>query len=636
MDDLENAVSLQEFVATLPVSSLPRIIKIASGVYLQSSVYDISGSECCLSTGDLVKVIGKELQSVSCVDLCTGAYQLLPKNFPGQFEILVDNCVYDTLEKLQRALSCGAHIHLFWFASHCDIKLGDCVIKKNHPIQYVPSDVCKNPSYATCFLKDGSEEVCVKIPFSTQGEFYEYKSKETYTLGKVLESPDLLKRNLKCSRIGNGPFNLFPVYEIKTIMQMRKDIVNIPSSLEVDVIDITSEGIDINFIRPLSLIDASECKDQFPVVAEILDTSESNHLLKNDLFSSLRKGQKLVIYQKTFSRKVLASATKGKVSRFFYIHDVYQGKFRQRPREFPTVYDLWTTLTEGGLLNVVVTQDCESVEDGLPSLSIGDHLKVLYQTKRRVSADSEENILVCRKDSDDDEEEPEEIMLPLYMQGRFVEEAVDNKKYALSNIIQKLKLPCEVKVVTKDASLTTDPLTSFASLKLEELIEEPVLVVSYLDKPSDCFEIPIKWLEISLVFLEEPVPATKELTSSLRVEELSESFYYGLRRELPTYDLPPPRPPKREGGHTQSVHTEKKKPAHIGLKPKSPVPPDLPSRKYSEGRVTKSLQNCTLQSKNTYSPTPRKSSSENDSDNDHDYESIDPEKKKLQTRHQVI
>ncbi|KAM4702475.1 protein THEMIS2 isoform 2-T5 [Discoglossus pictus] len=558
MDDLENAVSLQEFVATLPVSSLPRIIKIASGVYLQSSVYDISGSECCLSTGDLVKVIGKELQSVSCVDLCTGAYQLLPKNFPGQFEILVDNCVYDTLEKLQRALSCGAHIHLFWFASHCDIKLGDCVIKKNHPIQYVPSDV------------------------------------------------------------------------------LRKDIVNIPSSLEVDVIDITSEGIDINFIRPLSLIDASECKDQFPVVAEILDTSESNHLLKNDLFSSLRKGQKLVIYQKTFSRKVLASATKGKVSRFFYIHDVYQGKFRQRPREFPTVYDLWTTLTEGGLLNVVVTQDCESVEDGLPSLSIGDHLKVLYQTKRRVSADSEENILVCRKDSDDDEEEPEEIMLPLYMQGRFVEEAVDNKKYALSNIIQKLKLPCEVKVVTKDASLTTDPLTSFASLKLEELIEEPVLVVSYLDKPSDCFEIPIKWLEISLVFLEEPVPATKELTSSLRVEELSESFYYGLRRELPTYDLPPPRPPKREGGHTQSVHTEKKKPAHIGLKPKSPVPPDLPSRKYSEGRVTKSLQNCTLQSKNTYSPTPRKSSSENDSDNDHDYESIDPEKKKLQTRHQVI
>uniref|UniRef100_A0A8C9VPM1 CABIT domain-containing protein n=1 Tax=Scleropages formosus TaxID=113540 RepID=A0A8C9VPM1_SCLFO len=51
--------------------SLPRVLQVCSGVYFQGSIYEVSGSEVCLSTGDLVKIIGTELLSACCEDIGT-------------------------------------------------------------------------------------------------------------------------------------------------------------------------------------------------------------------------------------------------------------------------------------------------------------------------------------------------------------------------------------------------------------------------------------------------------------------------------------------------------------------------------------------------------------------------------------
>ncbi len=48
------------------------------------SIYELSGSEVCLSTGDLVKIIGLELLSVSCEEIETGASFELPTGYPGE------------------------------------------------------------------------------------------------------------------------------------------------------------------------------------------------------------------------------------------------------------------------------------------------------------------------------------------------------------------------------------------------------------------------------------------------------------------------------------------------------------------------------------------------------------------------
>lgn len=89
------ALPLQQFIASLDSTCLPKILQVCSGVYFQGkkivfpklcetflclytaivllsvsgSIYEISGSEVCFSTGDLIKVIGIELLSVSCEDI---------------------------------------------------------------------------------------------------------------------------------------------------------------------------------------------------------------------------------------------------------------------------------------------------------------------------------------------------------------------------------------------------------------------------------------------------------------------------------------------------------------------------------------------------------------------------------------
>lgn len=52
---------------------------------LTGSVYEISGSEVCLSTGDLVKITGFELLSVCCNEIKNNTTFELPIDYSGRF-----------------------------------------------------------------------------------------------------------------------------------------------------------------------------------------------------------------------------------------------------------------------------------------------------------------------------------------------------------------------------------------------------------------------------------------------------------------------------------------------------------------------------------------------------------------------
>uniref|UniRef100_A0A5F8HEI8 Thymocyte selection associated family member 2 n=1 Tax=Monodelphis domestica TaxID=13616 RepID=A0A5F8HEI8_MONDO len=79
-------VALQDYICSLDPASLPRIVKICSGVYFQSSIYEISGNECCFSTGDLIKIIRINLKKVICENTKTGHITEIPPDFPGEPE----------------------------------------------------------------------------------------------------------------------------------------------------------------------------------------------------------------------------------------------------------------------------------------------------------------------------------------------------------------------------------------------------------------------------------------------------------------------------------------------------------------------------------------------------------------------
>nr|XP_013798408.1 PREDICTED: protein THEMIS2-like [Apteryx mantelli mantelli] len=447
--------------------------------------------------------------------------------------------------------------------------------------------------------------------------------------------------------------------------RVRKDVVKIPSTLEVDVEDITEEVQHIHFIKPLLLSEVLQMEEALPVRAEILEGPSSLAVFKNDWIARLQKGQQIQIHGKGCAWKVLASARKG--TRHFLLSSAYQGRFRRRPREFTTAYELAASLQAGQRLRVVVTQDCEGHEEDMPSLSVGDRLEV----RCLLQASTSTTVLLCNRSSIEEEEgeESEELMLPLDLRGSFVEEMCDSKKYSLAEILEQLPLPCDVKVVAKDPSLTRDMLSSFSALRLEVRVTEPFLVSSFCEEPNKSFEIPPRWLDMSLFFTEEPVHPQAPSTDWSRVEELKEPFYYHLLKQLPGSSAPPPpRPPRRKeavgkaGLRTaKATGPEKAKPPSLAVsksplsqKTRSPFIARSTPNEYSmhlrlqrasqpsktpkdKGEATMVL--CSLHSSSPFKPQqkpPQPTAGLETSDSDHDYETVDEDLQKTICKMQTV
>uniref|UniRef100_A0A8D2J437 CABIT domain-containing protein n=1 Tax=Varanus komodoensis TaxID=61221 RepID=A0A8D2J437_VARKO len=98
-----DSVSFHNYICDLDHNSLPRVVKICSGVYFQGSVYELWGNECCLSTGDLMKIVDVQLQNVICQNVEGEDRFELPPDFkgmhasctivPGQVEIQRAFCI---------------------------------------------------------------------------------------------------------------------------------------------------------------------------------------------------------------------------------------------------------------------------------------------------------------------------------------------------------------------------------------------------------------------------------------------------------------------------------------------------------------------------------------------------------------
>uniref|UniRef100_A0A8D0DMH6 Thymocyte selection associated n=1 Tax=Salvator merianae TaxID=96440 RepID=A0A8D0DMH6_SALMN len=80
--------SLQDLIHSLDPKSLPRILQIQSGFYNEGSIYEKLSHECCLSTGDVIKVVGikvKKILASICKNEEPGFYPTtveLPLNYP--------------------------------------------------------------------------------------------------------------------------------------------------------------------------------------------------------------------------------------------------------------------------------------------------------------------------------------------------------------------------------------------------------------------------------------------------------------------------------------------------------------------------------------------------------------------------
>ncbi|XP_044523871.1 protein THEMIS2 [Gracilinanus agilis] len=629
-------VALQDYIRSLDPASLPRIVKICSGVYFQSSIYEISGNECCLSTGDLIKIIWINLKKVICENTETGHITEIPPDFPGYFSSTIDPHLHGTLDELLSAATRRSEALPLCFSSMHDIKIKGRVVPRHQPLMLMAVEMYQGIHHACCVMDSGTHKFTIYLPLSLQGTFYSWGPVFPQTLLQALQDPVLLDQPLICPKLHWHSLVLQPQYEVEAIMNLRRNIVKIPSTLEVDVKDITtsSEHLHQHFITPLLLSEVLAQGGPFPMRVEILEVPDGPPIF----YRSLKKGQELTIHGPASpSWRILASSKSRKAPRHFFISGAYQGKLRRRPREFHTAFDLLTALQPGFPLHVVATQDWEAEEDdsASPSLFRGDRLEVLG---RDGGPDGE--VLVCNRlseltevEEDEDEEqreEKEQLLLPLYFSCDFVEEKNDGRRYRLDSLITQVPLPCEVKVLSKDPSLWEDPLLSFPGLQLEEKITEPFLVISLATDPRMCFEIPPRWLDLTVVVANKPPGEPGEPLTVSTVEELTDAFYYKLRTlQACSGQAPPPRPPKaKQKCSSLAKPNQPPKPE----KRASVQQPESPSKNTSALSLPQPSGNCSALHSTKLRPckvqkplkkTPGPSTFASDSD--HDYENADEE-----------
>lgn len=371
----------------------------------------------------------------------------------------------------------------------------------------------------------------------------------------------------------NITVTLFSLFHFYTV---RNGVLTFPSSLEMDVIDVTSLYEDMSFLRPLSLTDVlSRPAESFPCVVEILEEPHVHSLFRCSWFLELSKRERLIFHRVETTPMVLLSTAKfRKAQQYFLLSHQYGGRFRRQPREFSCVYELFVASSQAPGLKVSVTRNCEEFEEeGLPALSVGEQLEVVRCVRMDLPKDGGQgqkrsvDALLCHRvqelddgdDDDDDSDEKEEetkhedvreevLLLPLYMRGQFVEVLSDTKKYRLRNLSKDFSVPLNVKVVSRDTELRSDPLAGLPCLRTEGSLLEPTIQASFLHTPTQCFLIPAKWFSMSLTVTEDPLPWSGPQPPECHMEsviEVTDIFFNEFCKRRYSDVAPPPVPPRK-------------------------------------------------------------------------------------------
>ncbi|XP_070952523.1 protein THEMIS isoform X6 [Macaca nemestrina] len=558
------ALSLEEFVHSLDPRTLPRVLEIQAGIYFEGSIYEMFGNECCFSTGEVIKITGLKIKKI-IAEICEqmeGCESLqpfeLPMNFPGLFKIMADKTPYLTMEEITRTIHIGpSRLGHPCFYHQKDIKLENFIIEQGEQIMLNSVEEIDGEIMVSCTVVRNHQNHSFNLPLSQEGKFYECEDERIYTLKEIVEwkIPKNRTRTVKLTDFSNkwdstnlfpkdfyGTLILKPVYEIQGVMKFRKDIVRILPSLDVEVKDIT-DSYDANwFLQLLSTEDLFEMTSkEFPIVTEVIEAPQGNHLPQ----SILQPGKTIVIHKKYQASRILASEIRSNFpKRHFLIPTSYKGKFKRRPREFPTAYDLEIAKSEKEPLHVVATKAFHSPHNKLSSVSVGDQFLVHHSETTEVLCEGIKkvvNVLACEKIL---KKSYEAALLPLYMEGGFVEVIHDKKQYPISELCKQFRLPFNVKVSVRDLSIEEDVLAATPGLQLEEDITDSYLLISDFANPTECWEIPVGRLNMTVQLVSNFSRDAGPFLVRTLVEEITEEQYYMMRRYESSASHPPPRPPK--------------------------------------------------------------------------------------------
>lgn len=341
-----------------------------------------------------------------------------------------------------------------------------------------------------------------------------------------------------------------------------KNIVVIPSNLDVEVMDVTDQYDTSDFIQPLTLHDVYQKPCEiFPFVAEVIERPRSEGSMPKELTFLLDCTQ-IIVHRAYKAKRILATEIRQESPRHFLIPTSYNGRLKRRPREFPTAYDLQRAQSDTEKLHIVATRAFDSIYDGLASVLEGDQFQVNKKEPNVVEPGDTLDSLMCLKIKG---KTHETVRLPMFLDGGFKEVIHDKRQYSISEICRWFPLPFNVKVSVRDLSLKEDILAGVPGLRIEEEIVDPYLLISTTDL-SGWWEIAVNRTHMTLHMDKRWNDGEPSCSISSFPEEISEKCYYTMRRYAVATVRPPPRPPKtpkrppERPVRTQTVKPEKSTP----------------------------------------------------------------------------
>ncbi|XP_053370517.1 protein THEMIS [Clarias gariepinus] len=640
------AMTLTEFTRSLDPETLPRILQIQSGIYFQGSVYELFGRTCCLSTGDLMKIIDITITRF-IAHTSDGMEINLPLDYPGLFRIVADTEPYLSIQEIVRSMKIGSHVlGQPVFQSSAKIALPQGSLKKQEifRITSVCHDLDGVEGHIVCEVLHREPKFHFTLGLSQQGNFMECEDDQFYTLQELAKwkisngrkrivtvVKDLAVKDLLFSNLLDkvcGELTLTPVYEIQAVMSVGKNIVVIPSNLDVEVMDVTDQTDTSSFIQPLSPHDIFKKPCEiFPFLAEVIERPTVEGNMPEELAFLLDCTQ-IIVHRAYKAKRILATEIRQESPRHFLIPTSYNGRFKRRPREFPTAYDLKRAQSDTEKLHVVATRPFDSVYDGLASVLVGDEFQVKRKEPKHGEIGDKIDSLLCLKIKG---KSHEAVRLPMFLDGGFMEVIHDKRQYFISEICRWFPLPFNVKVSVRDLSLKEDILARVPGLRIEEEIADPYLLISTTDL-SSWWEIAVNRTHMTLHIIKKWEDGEPSCGVNSFVEEIFEKCYYTMRRYAVATLTPPPRPPK-----TPKRPPERPvKPAQA--KPEKPTPcspkPAVVSRESSTDCTTTETEKdaaspATLPRTTVQKAVNRGRSMEDvcvnqtDDDDTHDYEYID-------------
>nr|XP_056712202.1 protein THEMIS [Euleptes europaea] len=554
------ASSLKNFIHSLDPKSLPRILQIQSGFYDEGSIYETFGHESCLSTGDVIKVVALKVKKLNaskceCEDhsLCSPTTVELPLNFPGLCRLVVDRTPYVNVEEILRKVCIGpTQLQHPCFYCSGDLEVENISINQGEKIIFSSVEDNNGTLTVSCRVQRNDQRHAFLLPISQKGDFYESEDNQIYSLKEVAEwkIPKSRCRHVVFTNICNkfpvdfdGCVVLSPIYEVQAVMKFQKEIVHFLSDLDVEVKDVT-DCYNINsFLQPLSMEDIlKRTSKDFPIVVAVIEGPSGN----KQPYNLLCPGREIVIYKKHQAIRILASEIKSDFQkRHFLIPTSYKGKFKRKPREFPTAYDLEIARSGKEELHVIATKAFQFPHEEQCSVSIGDQFLVprcqtseVDQKRKKV-----ENALACEQILSPNKTY-KKVFLPMCMEGSFVEIVHDKKQYELLEVCKDFCMPCNVKVSIRDLSIQEDILAGIQSLQLEEEITDTYLLISNFSNPTEIWEVPVHRVNMAVQLLSKDAEDIVPFPVNNIVEEITEAQYCMIRRYEMQAKNPPPRPPK--------------------------------------------------------------------------------------------